>query len=81
MALLTDVACVQSLVQELLHAVGMAKHERNKDGLRDLQDNKEHTSSPIIGVPEGEERESGSKNIFEVIIAPNFSNMGKETPT
>ena len=33
----------------------------------------------IIGIPEGEEREKGAGNLFEVIIAENFSNLGKET--
>ena len=38
----------------------------------------EHTNSPIIGVPEGEEREKESKNIFEVIIALNFLTWGRK---
>ena len=37
-----------------------------------------HANLCIIGVPEGEEREKGIKNIFEVIIAENFPNL-KET--
>ena len=32
----------------------------------------------IIGVPEGEKREKGPKEIFEEIIADNFPNMEKE---
>ena len=32
----------------------------------------------MIGVPEGEEREKGSKKVFEEVRAENFPNMGKE---
>ena len=32
-----------------------------------------------IGVPEGEDREKETENIFEHIIAENFSNLVKET--
>ena len=52
--------------------------KRNEDSLRDLSDNNKHTNICIIGVPEGEEREKGSKKVFEEIIAENFPNMGKE---
>ena len=31
-----------------------------------------------MGVPEGEERDKGPKEIFEQIIAKNFPNMGKK---
>ena len=34
-----------------------------------------------IGVAEGEEREKGTENIFQEIIAENFPNMGKEPLT
>ena len=55
--------------------------KRNKDSLRDLWDNNKLTNIHIIGVPEGEESEKVSEKIFEVIIAENFPNMGKETVT
>ena len=32
-------------------------------------------------MPEGEEKEKGPEKIFEEIIAENFPNMGKESPT
>ena len=32
----------------------------------------------IIGIPEGEEREKGTKKLFKEIIAENFPNLGKE---
>ena len=50
----------------------------NEDSLRDLWDNIKSTNICILGVPEGEEREKGSKKIFEEIIAEKFPNMGKE---
>ena len=52
--------------------------KRNEDSLRDLWDNIKCNNICIIGVPEGEEREKGPKNIFEEIIVENFPNMGKE---
>ena len=33
----------------------------------------------IIGIPEGEEREKGIKNVFEKIMAEKFPNLKKET--
>jgi len=44
----------------------------------DLWDNIKCTNICNLGVPEGEERERGSKKIFEEIIAEKFPNMGKE---
>ena len=35
----------------------------------------------IIGVPEGEERDKGSKTIFEEKIAETLPNLGKEAVT
>ena len=46
--------------------------KRNEDSLRDLWDNIKSTNIRIIGVPEGEEREKGSKKILEDIIVENF---------
>ena len=40
----------------------MKNHERN---IRDLCDNIKQANLPVIGVPEGEEKEKGIKNIFE----------------
>ena len=50
--------------------------KRNEESLRDLWDNIKHTNIHIIGVSEGEEKES--EKILEEIIAENFSNMEKE---
>ena len=55
--------------------------KRNEESLRELWDNVKHTNIHITGVPEGEEREKGTENIFEEIIAENFPNMGKEPLT
>ena len=49
------------------------KNKENEDIIRDLWDN-----ICILGVPEGKERENGSKKIFEEIIAEKFPNVGKE---
>ena len=55
--------------------------KRNEDHLRALWDNSKRTNIPIIGVPEGEEREKGPEKIFEEIRVKNFPNMGKEIAT
>ena len=51
--------------------------KRNEDSLRDLWDNIKCTNIHIRGVPEGEEREKGSKKIFKEIIAENFHHIRK----
>ena len=55
--------------------------KRNEDSLRDLWDNVKCNNIPIIGVPEGEEREKVPEKIFEEIRVKNFPNMGKEIAT
>ena len=55
--------------------------KRNKHSLRDLWENIKHNNIRIIGVPEGEERETGPEKIFEEITVENFPNMGKEIAT
>ena len=50
----------------------------NEESLRERWDNVKRTNIRITGVPEGEEREKGTENIFQEIIAENFPNMGKE---
>ena len=54
--------------------------KRNEDSIRDLCDNIKHTDIRIITVP-GEERDRGSKKIFEEITAENFPNMRKDIVT
>ena len=55
--------------------------QRNEDNLRDTWDNIKCTNVHMVGVPEGEERESWAENTFEVIIAENIPNLGKEAIT
>ena len=52
--------------------------KRIEDGLRNLWDSIKHNNIRIIGVSEEEEKEEGSKKIFEEILVENFPNMGKE---
>ena len=51
--------------------------QKNKESLRNLQDNFKHPNIWIIGVPEGEEEEI--ENLFEPIMKENFPNLAKET--
>ena len=53
----------------------------NEESLRELWDNVKRTNIRIIGVPEGEEREKETEEIFQEIIAENFPNMGKKPLT
>ena len=65
-------------------AVEQNKEKRmkiNEDSLRDCWNNIKHNNIHIIGVPEGEERETGPKKISEEILIENFPNMGKEIAT
>ena len=40
----------------------------NEEGLRELQDNMKCNIIYIIGIPEGEEEEQGTENLFEKIM-------------
>ena len=51
---------------------------KTEDSLNNLQEKLKHTDIHIIGVPEGEEREYGAKNIFKEIMAKKFPNPAKE---
>ena len=51
--------------------------KRNEDNIRDFWDNIKCTNIRIIG-SQKEEREKGTKKIFEEIISKNFHNMRKE---
>ena len=53
----------------------------NDKSLRGLWDNLKRINIRITGVPGGEEREKGTENISEEIIAENFPHMGKEPLT
>ena len=53
--------------------------QKNEEGLRNLQDIFKCSNIPIIGVPEGEEEEQETENLFEKIMKENFPNLAKET--
>ena len=55
--------------------------KRNKDNLRDLQDNAKRPNIRIIGVPEEEDKKKDQEKILEEIIVENFPKMGKEIIT
>ena len=55
--------------------------KRNKDNLRDLQDNVKHSNIRITGVPEEEDKKKDHKKILEEIIVENLPKMGKEIIT
>ena len=50
----------------------MKKHESN---IRALWDTIKQAKLHIIGIPEGEEKEKRTENIFEEIMAENFPNL------
>ena len=52
---------------------------KRQDSLRNLWDNFKHTNIHIIWVPAGEERQKGTENLYEEIMAEIFPNLKKET--
>ena len=52
--------------------------QKNKERLRNLQDNFKRSNILIIGVPEGEEEEQDTENLFEQIMKENVPNLAKE---
>ena len=52
--------------------------QKNEERLRNLQDIFKHSNIQIIGVPEGEEEEQESENLFEKIMKENFPSLAKE---
>ena len=46
--------------------------KKSEDSLRDLWENIKRTNIRVIGVPEGEERDKGSENLFQEKIDENF---------
>ena len=51
--------------------------QKNKERLRNLQDNFKHSNIQIIKVPEGEEEEQEIEKLFEKIME-KFPNLAKE---
>ena len=52
--------------------------QKNEERLRNLQDNFKHSNIRIIGVPEGEEEDQETENLFENLMKENFPNLAKE---
>ena len=52
--------------------------QKNEERLRNLQDILKCSDIQIIGVPEGEEEEQKTENLFEQIMKENFPNLAKE---
>ena len=51
---------------------------KNEERLRNLQDTFKRSNIRMIGVPEGEEEEQETDNLFENIMKENFPNLAKE---
>ena len=52
---------------------------QNENRLRELSNSIKCNNISIVGIPEEEEREGFTENLFVKIIAENFPNLGKET--
>ena len=52
--------------------------QKNEERRRNIQDIFKHSNIQIIGVPEEEEEEKESENLFEQITKENFPNLAKE---
>ena len=46
-----------------------------------MQDNMKCNDIRIIGIPEGEEEEQGTENLFEKVMMENFPNLMREKVT
>ena len=46
-----------------------------------MQHNRTHNNIHIIGIPEGEEEEQGTENLFEKVTIENFPNLMTENVT
>ena len=54
--------------------------QKNEERLRNLQDILKCSNIRIIGVPEGEEEEQKSENLFEQIMKENFPSLAGRLP-
>ena len=66
--------------KEAVNQNRMKKQEfkKNKERLRNLQENFKCSNIQIIGVPEGEQEEQEMENLFEQIMKEKFPNLAKE---
>ena len=51
---------------------------QNRNRLKEFSDSIKYNSTHITGIPEGEERGKWVENLFEEIIAENFSILGRK---
>ena len=51
---------------------------KSEERLTNLWDNLKHSNIQIIGVPEREEQQQETENLFEQIMKENFPNLAKE---
>ena len=51
---------------------------QNDNRLREFHNIIKHSDLSTLEIPEGEEKVKGAENLFEEIIAENFSNLEKE---
>ena len=54
---------------------------KNKEVIREMQDNMKRNNICIIGIPEGEGEEQGIENLFEKVMMENFPNLRREKVT
>ena len=52
--------------------------QKDKKGLRNIQENFKCSNILILGVPKGEEEEQEIENLFEQIMKENFPNLAKD---
>ena len=67
---------VEDTTMEITQTGQQTENQVKKHGsnIRDLWDNIKQANLRIIGIPEGEEKEKGIKNIFEEMMAENLPN-------
>ena len=53
---------------------------KNKEGLKEMQDNMKRNNIHIIGIPEGEEKEHGIDIVLEKIMTENVPNLERVKP-
>ena len=46
-----------------------------------MQDNRKGNNIHIIGIPEGEEEDQGTENLFKKVMMENFPNLRREKDT
>ena len=51
---------------------------KNKETLKNIWDNMEHTNLCTMGIPEGTESEQGINNLFEEIMTEKFPTLEKQ---